>query len=336
MSKSLGIFIATPGRASLWKTLYSIYYQKAHVEDVLVVGDGYHKPTAELVEFAAHALTLPVRYVATTKTRDYGHTQQNYALQHVRGDYLIYQDDDDIFLPRALTEAARLVNEFDKPKPLIGRVKSPRHGLLWQRPGPVNAILDGHCIVVPNDKRKLGWFNSDYNGDQCYIHTCLRNYKEHAWTDRIWTLTRPTWKLRPSWSTEGATTWACDLWREGMIAATVLLEKDETFDLYHATINAIADMTPAEAQETIEFAMYAAQGNDVWLKTNNELLMLAARVCNFKDHITTKDYTEMTHAWPPDFWPTVPEFNQLIDPSNGTPLPDWRDDIWGGKAVDDE
>jgi len=334
--RSLGIFIATPGRASLWKTLASIAYQGAPVEDVLVVGDGFHKATAELVEVASSALKLPVRYVATEKTRDWGHTQQNYALQHVKGDYLIYQDDDDIFVPRALTEAAKLVSEFRDPHPLVGRVKSPRLGLIWPTPG---TVLDGHCIVVPNDKKKLGFFTSDYNGDQGYIRHCLAAYEECSWTDRIWTLTRPHWNLIPMWASEGACTWACDLWRgrggvifESGPVATVLLEQDEETDRYFATVNSHNHgIMVHEYKEIAEFIMYAAQSKDVWIKTKRSegALALGLRASNFKEHSQTTDYTEFTHDWPPDFWEPVKPFNELFNPDNGQRLTDWRDDVWG-------
>jgi glycosyl transferase family 2 len=282
-----------------------------------------------------------VRYIATTKTRDFGHTQQNYALKHVRGDYLIYQDDDDIFLPRALTEAAKLATEQRHPHPIIGRIKTPRLGLLWQTPGH-DAVLDGHCLVVPNDKRKLGWFNVDYSGDQCYIHTCLRNYKEVAWTDRIWTLARPHWKLWPQWSSEGNVSWACDLRRDddgvpGDVVATVLLEADEERDIFYATLNDSPDLTYEEQLEIAEFLVYAGQSKDIWIRVHpsREDLIAALKAMQYKEHRTTKEYIELTHGWPPDFWGPPARFNHLAD-EKGNLIPDWRDEVWGGKAVDDE
>jgi hypothetical protein len=281
-----------------------------------------------------------VRYVATTKTRDFGHTQQNYALKHVRGDYLIYQDDDDIFLPRALTEAAKLASEQRHPHPIVGRIKTPRLGLLWQIPGK-DAVLDGHCLVVPNDKRKLGWFNSDYNGDQCYIHTCLRNYKEIAWTDRIWTLARPHWKLWPQWA--GDITWECDLRRDddgvpGDVIATVLLEPDDERDIFYATYEEwVPAITDEQHREIAEFLVYAGQSKDIWIRMHptRESAIAAFKAMNYKEHRTTEEYIELTHAWPPDFWEPFGRFNHLVD-ENGTLLSDWRDGSWGGKAVEDE
>ncbi len=341
--KTLGIFIATPGRRSLWRTLHSIAYQRAPVEDVLVVGDGFHEPTAELVESAQAVLGLPVRYIATRKTRDWGHTQQNYALQHVRGDYLIYQDDDDIFVPRALTEAARLADGLETPHPLIGRIKTPKLGPLWQVAKPEDACLDGHCLLVPNDKKRLGWFTSDYNGDQCYIHTTLRNYKEVGWTDRFWTLTRPHWTLWPVSCSQSLfdENWACTLRRDdssgidGVMIACVYFRREPDCDRYTAGIDTYTELTLDEYQDIAEFLVYAAQSKDIWIriKPQQETLFQALTARNYKEHYRTDKFIELTHDWPPDFWPPIEPFNQLSYSDSGNVLPDWRDAVWGGRPV---
>jgi hypothetical protein len=336
---TIGIMIATPGRKSLWRTLQSIAYQGAPVEDVLVVGDGFHKATAELVEVASSTLKLPVRYVATEKTRDFGHSQLNYALQHVRGDYITYQDDDDCYVPRALTEMVKLVSEFRDPHPLIGRIKTPNLGLLWPVPG---TVLDGHCLVVPNDKKKLGFFTSDYSGDQAYIHHSLRPYKEIAWTDRIWTLTRPAWRLWPQVAIEGSLTWTCDLCREdngvpGAVIATVLLELDDESDRVFARVNGQWDIKVEEYMEIAQFLVYAAQSKDVWIRIRpiEGALDTALRAANFKEHARTTEYIEFTHDWPPDFWKPIPPFNETFDPDSGARNLDWRDAVWGrGRRIE--
>lgn len=338
--KTLGIFISTPGRRSLVRTLHSIAYQKAPVEDVLVVGDGYHEQTSQLCDTAKDTFDLPIRYVATEKTRDWGHSQQNYALQHVRGDYVIYQDDDDIFLPRALTEAAELAEAEKEPRPIIGRIKTPNFGLLWQSSSPMDAVLDGHCLLVPNDKKRLGWFTTEYNGDQAYIHTTLRNYRSHAWADRVWTLTRPHWKLWPDWSSQGKVTWVCDLHRDdggvpGILLATLLLERDGDADQYVMTINSYRECSLDEYQEIAEFAVYAGQSKDVRIKIKigQTVLREALLSRNYKEHWHTDTEFELYHDWPPDFWTRVEPFNRLIT-IDGKPIMDWHDPIWGGRAVE--
>lgn len=327
---SIGIVISTPGRRSLARTLQSIFYQREPVEDVLVVGDGFHAPTKELVEFFAE-LGLPARYQATRKTRDWGHSQVNYGLEHVRGDYVTYQDDDDIYLPRALEEMARLTASLDTPRPLLGRVKSPHLGLLWQMPGE-NAVLDGHCLVAPNDKKRLGWMDSGYNGDQCLLNTTLRNYPEWAWTDRIWTLTRPHWTIMP-WEQEHQNDrWRWTFHREGDVRAVATLEMTKVPDVDAMTARILqrsADITGRELEALAEFAVFAAQGNDTRFAFDaRDILASVLPLCNFKEHHST----EYDHSWPPDFWPALEPFTRLLL-EDGSPSQDYRDDCWGGRAV---
>jgi glycosyltransferase involved in cell wall biosynthesis len=330
--KTLGIVISTPGRRSLARTLASILYQRDGVEDVLVVGDGFSAPTRELVEFFA-ALGLPCRYQATVKTRDWGHTQVNYGLHHVRGDYVTYQDDDDIYLPRSIPEMVRIVSEFRDERPLIGRVKTPKFGLLWQRPD-VTSVLDGHCLVAPNNKRKLGWMAPVHSGDQCYLHTTLRNYPEWAWTDRIWTLTRPHWTMEVMPRATCGLGWWLWSFTRGLEkwAATLRMEKDPDSDRMFASISArTPDLTRDELAEIAQFAVYACQGNDCWFRFSdpNDTTLVGALVeANFKEHTST----EYTHDWPPDFWPAVGPFDHTVNPVNGEKLDDYRDAVWDGAS----
>lgn len=342
--KTLGIVISTPGRSSISRTLQSIYYQCAPVEDVLIVGDGYHEPTRELVAEWAH-VGLPVRYVATRKTRDWGHSQVNYGLQHVAGDYVTYQDDDDIYLPRALEEMSRLASKLETPHPILGRVKTPLLGLIWQRPDQTTC-LDGHCLVAPNDKRKLGWMDGGYNGDQCLLHTTLRNYDQLAWTDRVWTLTRPSWKLMP-WAEcrvprDGGWRWTLTPVGDWGARVTLCMRPTEG-DAVEAWITGEApNVTREELGEVAQFAVFAAQGKDVRFTVSpagapagatgsasaNSLMRAALLDWGYKEHTTT----ELTYDWPPRFWPEVAPFTHLAGP-DGEPLDDWRSESWGGRGV---
>jgi hypothetical protein len=307
-------------------------YQREGIADVLVVGDGFSAPTRELVEFY-ETLGLPCRYQATVQTRDWGHSQVNWGLQNVRGDYVTYQDDDDIYLPRALEEMVRLVNTFDSPRPLLGRVKTPSFGLLWQRPD-TTTCLDGHCIVAPNDKKKLGWMASVHSGDQGLLHTTLRNYPEWAWTDRIWTLTRPEhWPLDVySCVKRRSSSWEWTFERPPHHPIRLRMDKgDETDRMFVDYAVRPDDMTLAEAIQVAEFAVYACQGNDCWFRFDDtdELIRSALIACNYKEHTAN----EFTHDWPPDFWPPLAPFDHTVNPDTKEKLDDYRDDCWGGRPV---
>jgi glycosyltransferase involved in cell wall biosynthesis len=273
-----------------------------------------------------------VRYVATTKTRDWGHSQVNYGLQHVKGDYVTYQDDDDIYLPRALDEMGTLMDAMPVKQPLVGRVKTPAMGLLWQKPG-TEACLDGHCVVLPNDKKKLGWMTKHHHGDQGFLNTSLCHYEDVSWVDRVWTLTRPHWKLTVWNQAHNANWWHWSFYREGVVmpVASLVLTKDPDSDRMIASITRNDDVTRDELVEICEFAVYACQGNDCWLrfdKADDVLLIGALREAKFDEHTQT----EYTHDWPPHFWPPFSDFNELLN-QDGERIDDYRDNVWGARPV---
>jgi len=294
---SIGVVIATPGRRSLLRTMNSILYQGLEPgDDVLVVGDGYHKPTAELVGI----MGWPFRYVATQKTRDWGHSQQNYGLQRVRGDWLLLQDDDDVFLPRAFDEARTIIEKLESPRPIIGRVMTPYLGILWTE--PMKEPLDGHCLVVPNDKSKLGYFGLEYAGDQKWLASNLEAYETYTWADRIWTLTRPSGKLWPR--RVGSDVWdfhrdAGGAW-DGIPVVTLRMVRDEK-DYWRATMVGSPTLSSAELREVAEFAAWAGQGLDVWFALHPTDTELAAVLndCGYQLHEAREDFMDFTFTWPP-------------------------------------
>lgn len=269
-------------------------------DEVLIVGDGYHEPTADLVEM----MGWPFKYVATRKTRDWGHSQQNYGLQHIGGDWLLLQDDDDIFLPRAFDEARDIIMKQDEPKPIIGRVMTPYLGILWTAPGV--EPLDGHCLLVPNDKEKLGYFGPEYEGDQKWLASNLDAYDKYAWADRIWTLTRPTQKLWPvRVAASGACVWTFHREKDGFYDSEhigqLVMIRDRQHDQWHATFSKASPYTEQECKEVAEFAAWAGQGSDVWFRTSisEPIMNVALLMSNYKLHIRSPEVMEYTFDWPP-------------------------------------
>ncbi len=311
---SIGVVIATPGRASILRTLNSILYQGLEPDDdVLIVGDGYHKATAELVEF----LGWPFRYVATEKTRTWGHDQINYGLKHVQGDWLLLQDDDDIFCPRAFDEARDIIMKLDSPRPVMGRVMSPYLGILWK--APATEPLDGHCLLVPNDKAKLGYVGLQYAGDQDWIQSNLKAYDAISWADRIWSYTRPEGTLWPKlWesfphSRGQVSAWSFHhdvdgFWDSEPAADLIMARQDKDYWLARLTTRKALSLT--EYREIVEFATQAGQGSDVWFKLHpsQRTLIMALVAAQYELHSLTDNEAEYVFEWPPKrFEPPVKE-----------------------------
>lgn len=313
----IGIVIATPGRASLFRTLYSIAYQKEGIHDVLVVGDGPCPIAAEIVE----AFGPPFRYMEGPKTRDYGHTQLNLGFMEVRGEYLTYQDDDDIYVPRAFEEMCSIIRVFDEPHPFCGRIVTPKLGLLWALPGD-DAILDGHCLVTPNVKTKIGSMWPQYNGDQAYLHNTLRCYDHVTWCDRIWTLTRPKWKLFPvRYGGAGHWTYKFHVDNGGVPGRLA----DLTLTLEERDCAMLATLEGREPDciyypEVVEFAAFAAQGARL-------VFPLTIQDTYLQAVLNLKQFKSNEIGWPAP-WIPVANANTVVDPDTGEPFPDWRWDVW--------
>ena len=188
---TIGVFIPTPGRKSLVRTVHSIKTQRLIPgDDILIVGDGHDEWTHNYIK----SVGPPFRYIAIPQTRDWGHSQDNYGMQNVGGDVIVAQDDDDIFAPRAFEEIRQAVIQYPN-RPIMARVKTPFLGVLWTQPAV--PPFDGHCLIIPNNKEKLGYWGPQYDGDQDYMRTSVEPYSGCGWLDKVLSITRPTWKLWP-------------------------------------------------------------------------------------------------------------------------------------------
>jgi glycosyltransferase involved in cell wall biosynthesis len=249
--------ISTHGDPRIIRTLHSIATQKLIPgDDVLIVGDGPQPWTKQVVE----TFGPPFRYVFTKATRDWGHTQMNVAINKVGGDYVTGQDHDDIYLPRAF-ESIREAILLCPGKPLMVRVKTPSLGILWT--APAASPLDGHCLVTPNDKDKIGRFDSEYDGDQRYMSGTVDAWGTVGWVDKVTTLTRPTWKLWPWPVYQRENEWEWEFLdptqtrKVGSLRLTRMITADG--ETYMA-----GDWNPADCERTAwreitEFMLWAAQ-----------------------------------------------------------------------------
>jgi len=155
MERTIGTWISTRGRNTLRRAMHSIATQSLIEGDqVLIMGDGPVPSASALCdEFGP-----PFRYVETALTSDYGHSQANIALSMLESDYVVGQDDDDVFAPRAY-EVIREKASFMPMAPMLFRFISPDGR--WLPDGAHgNATHDGHCLVLPNIKKRIGGFKA--------------------------------------------------------------------------------------------------------------------------------------------------------------------------------
>lgn len=337
---TIGVFIPTPGRKSLARTVWSIYTQRLIPGDqVVIVGDGYDKWTDDFVS----RFGPPFEYLPTPQTRDWGHTQCNIGMRKLQTTVGVAQDDDDIFAPRAFEEIRRNAINFDD-KPILARVKTPSFDVLWST--PIDTLLDGHCLIYPNNG-KLGTWDSAYDGDQRYIRSTLEHYDTVVWLDKVISLTRPKWKLWnfPLHPEDTPSIYhqlnqlreirnSCREYMTGNQNEIQWHEQEKWFSeldhennwywLFKEALNlkpigfvglnrregsmwATYGIVPEKrgqgwGRELVEFSCWAAQEElNIHVLVSNERAIKLYKKCGFREHWTRNGIIEMYSDWPPRF-----------------------------------
>lgn len=172
---ALSVIVPTPDGGRLDRLAASLDGQLRDGDEVLIVGDTFHGDLSHVAR--AVAATPHWRWLEHDAGRAaWGHPQINYGMEQATGDYLVFQDDDDVFAPDALLYIRRATRHLEPPRPLIFKFKIARAGGLVLPQGQVVAEnrIGGHCLVVPNVKDKLGTWTDRYAGDWDFIEETLR------------------------------------------------------------------------------------------------------------------------------------------------------------------
>lgn len=108
---------------------------------------------------------------------DWGHSQLNAGLDlAVPGNYIVFNDDDDVFAPGALDRVRAAIAEdgaLGIPRLHFWQFRTPWRSVLPNWPDISEARVGGHCIVTPNIPGMVGRFDSSYNGDWVYVRDTL-------------------------------------------------------------------------------------------------------------------------------------------------------------------
>jgi len=188
---TLTIIIPSISAPTLVNTCASIYNQELYLSDqILVVGDGPQEFAKSLVE----KVGPPFYYLEYGPEHNWGNPQRNYALRFARGDYLVWMDEDDIFMP-GIFRTIRQVGSESPGRPMIFRFILPDRRVLWQQRGQIErGGIGGHQLVAPNVPRMVGRWGSTYEGDFDFIRSTLNCYPSDdvcLWREEIIAACRP-------------------------------------------------------------------------------------------------------------------------------------------------
>ena len=162
------IIIPTLGRPSLEALLISIETQPLGAGQVIVMGES---PDGNLVRRVNYfGPRFRCYFCPSGRPGGYGNPQRNFALPLCHGDYINYQDDDDVMTPGILA-VMRANCEAQPGKIFIYQMRWPDGHL---NPGyPPRDLAGGQCFVWPNIPGRMGKFGHRYAGDQDFMEQTI-------------------------------------------------------------------------------------------------------------------------------------------------------------------
>lgn len=199
---SLSIIIPTPGGGRpLKRCLKSIASQPLLPGDeVLVVGDTTDGPLPD-VEALVADFGPPYRYLTLdTEEHSWGHDQINHGMTVATGEYLVFQDDDDVFTEGAFGSIRLAIEEcrakHGEDRPHLFRFVTRFRTLVWgAHPVLAQDHVGGHCAVFPNKKAYLAPWGPHYQGDYSFIRDTLDKWPGGdgavVWREEVISLARP-------------------------------------------------------------------------------------------------------------------------------------------------
>jgi len=193
---TVSVIVPTIGRKSLLELLNSLLISGFSREDevLLMVDDGPKE-----IEIPERWDELPIRQVNVGRRQgDWGMFSRNVGMEVATGDLLAFGDDDNIYLPDALSTMRRAFGD-GRQVPHLFRVRQcPSGALIWADRDLRLGNVDTMCVVIPRNGPRARW-PAEYAGDYAFIRdTCgLYPAGSTVWRDDV------IGEIYPSWSRPG-------------------------------------------------------------------------------------------------------------------------------------
>jgi glycosyltransferase involved in cell wall biosynthesis len=161
---SLSVIVASGGRPTLSRTIESIIPQLRLEDELIVVVDAQ---------------------------APWGHSSRNRAMRWAKGDFLLFQDDDDVSAPGAFDAIRAAVAQHDANTMHVFKMAYDRLDgrTLWEDREVRLGNISTQMIVVPN-QQPLGQWGAVYEGDFVFASACAK-HRPVAWHEDIISLVRP-------------------------------------------------------------------------------------------------------------------------------------------------
>jgi glycosyltransferase involved in cell wall biosynthesis len=181
MSKPLlSVLIPTIGRETLPNTLESIKRQELHSGDeILVLADG-HLPR---VEALVACMPSQFHYIELFPEPHYnwGHPLRNRMMFLAKGDYLLHQDDDDVYTPNAFATIRSKIAERPGLPHMFRMVRTKdSRALLWHTRTLAEGNVSSQMFAHPNQPDTFGVWTNRYGGDYDFFQATVDKWPAGA------------------------------------------------------------------------------------------------------------------------------------------------------------
>lgn len=167
----LSVIVTTTGRDSLPATLASIRAQRlVDGDEVLLVHDG-EAGIQSIIAWDQARLPGQMIVLSAGPHRDWGAAARTAGQVSAGGTHLLWQDDDDVYLPGAFDVIRREIANSPADI-LLFRLAYPDGKLLWRFPGVQVRNVSTQMYVVPRAAH-LGRWGSHYQGDFEFMQTTV-------------------------------------------------------------------------------------------------------------------------------------------------------------------
>lgn len=182
------VILPTIGRATLARTLESLYAQDWRTGDELLVlaDDNIHEVRQQV--FGTHQLPfLRVVSVLGGPHKDWGHTPRNLHMKDALGSHLCHFDDDDVALPNMMSAYRDSVRAAPDHVHLFRMLPHKTRRLVWKKAGLLQrAAVSTQNIVHPNRPSTFGVWKPMYGGDFFFIQeTVAKCANQVLWRDVV-------------------------------------------------------------------------------------------------------------------------------------------------------
>ncbi len=194
----ISIIVPTKGRRTLERTLRSIRLRRGH--EVIVVSDGAQQLAKKICKEVQANVPFDIRFFKGSKTNNWGNSQRNLGMKKAMGNWLMFIDDDDIYVPDAFKYIQKsLSKELSMQQATIHifRMLDFQYDrqVLWQRRVPAVGNVGTPMLCLPNLEDFKGmWPDSqDYGSDQMFIQDTLNRWPKSkiSWEPDVIVICRP-------------------------------------------------------------------------------------------------------------------------------------------------